>query len=213
MELIGMRENDGCRSSTAAPKIGFPWGSYRNGNIWQGYALLGRPPNFLSRIFAREREIKLAEAQARREVIQRGPPAGSGITSENWKLWHEYEYFVCPRSKCTCIAQDCRLGASCRLMHAIGLTGDGRPLPRKLRPACGARNRRGEPCAVKVVPGKCRCRFHGGLSTGPRTIEGKARIAAAQRLRWARRRTHKIGGSAESKDFTPRKANLPSSGK
>jgi hypothetical protein len=27
-----------------------------------------------------------------------------------------------------------------------------RPLPRKLRPLCGVRNRRGEPCAAKVVP-------------------------------------------------------------
>jgi hypothetical protein len=34
-------------------------------------------------------------------------------------------------------------------------------------------------------PGKRRCRFHGGLSTGPRTAEGKVRIAAAQRRRWA----------------------------
>ena len=28
--------------------------------------------------------------------------------------------------------------------------------------------------------GKARCRLHGGLSTGPKTPEGKARIAAAQ---------------------------------
>jgi len=35
-----------------------------------------------------------------------------------------------------------------------------------------------------VVPGKRRCRLHGGLSTGPQTPEGKARIAAAQRERW-----------------------------
>ena len=29
------------------------------------------------------------------------------------------------------------------------------------------------------MKGKKRCRLHGGLSTGPRTAEGKARIAAA----------------------------------
>src|SRR5215207_4274916 len=50
---------------------------------------------------------------------------------------------------------------------------------------CGAKNRRGEPCAVRREPGKLRCRFHGGLSTGPRTAAGKARIAEAQRRRWA----------------------------
>ena len=31
-----------------------------------------------------------------------------------------------------------------------------------------------------------RCRLHGGKSTGPKTPEGRARIAAAQRLRWQR---------------------------
>jgi hypothetical protein len=59
---------------------------------------------------------------------------------------------------------------------------------RKRLPACGAKNRRGEPCRVTNVRGKRRCRFHGGLSTGPKTVEGKARIAAAQRRRCARRR-------------------------
>jgi hypothetical protein len=32
-----------------------------------------------------------------------------------------------------------------------------------------------------------RCRLHGGLSTGPKTAEGLARIAAAARARCARR--------------------------
>jgi hypothetical protein len=30
---------------------------------------------------------------------------------------------------------------------------------------------------MRVVPGKRRCRFHGGLSTGPKTKAGRARIA------------------------------------
>jgi hypothetical protein len=58
------------------------------------------------------------------------------------------------------------------------------PLPRKKRPLCGARNRQGKPCAVRVEPGKRRCRFHGGLSTGPKTAAGRERIAEAQRRRW-----------------------------
>jgi hypothetical protein len=40
------------------------------------------------------------------------------------------------------------------------------------------------------VPGKTRCRFHGGLSTGPRTSEGKVRAVAAMvegRRRWVER--------------------------
>ena len=37
-----------------------------------------------------------------------------------------------------------------------------------------------------VEAGKRRCRFHGGMSTGPKTTEGRARIAEAQRRHWAR---------------------------
>lgn len=50
---------------------------------------------------------------------------------------------------------------------------------------CGAHTRKGTPCRAKPLPGKSRCKFHGGASTGPRTPEGKARIAEAQRRRWA----------------------------
>ena len=44
---------------------------------------------------------------------------------------------------------------------------------------CGAKTRSGEPCSKFPIRGKKRCRLHGGLSTGPRTLEGRARIAAA----------------------------------
>lgn len=37
---------------------------------------------------------------------------------------------------------------------------------------------------MRVELGKRRCRFHGGLSTGPKTEAGRARIAEAQRRRW-----------------------------
>jgi hypothetical protein len=45
-------------------------------------------------------------------------------------------------------------------------------------------------CRNWPVPGKTRCRFHGGLSTGPRTSGGKARAVAAMvegRRRWVER--------------------------
>ena len=54
------------------------------------------------------------------------------------------------------------------------------------RQECGALTRRGMACKLKSEPGKARCRLHGGLSTGPKTEEGKARIANAQRKRWAK---------------------------
>lgn len=45
-------------------------------------------------------------------------------------------------------------------------------------PCCGRRRRDGEPCQALSVPGKRRCKWHGGCSTGPRTPEGKARALA-----------------------------------
>ena len=54
-----------------------------------------------------------------------------------------------------------------------------------LRVICGAKTRAGGECRNKSEPGKRRCKFHGGKSTGPKTPEGKARIGKAQRKRWA----------------------------
>lgn len=59
-------------------------------------------------------------------------------------------------------------------------------LKRHAKLHCGATTRSGEPCRNRPAgfPGR-RCHLHGGLSTGPRTSEGRERIAAAQRRRWA----------------------------
>ncbi|TNC63112.1 HGGxSTG domain-containing protein [Rubellimicrobium roseum] len=53
------------------------------------------------------------------------------------------------------------------------------------RAPCGALTRKKQPCRALSEPGRQRCRFHGGQSTGPKTPEGRARIAEAQRRRWA----------------------------
>lgn len=101
---------------------------------------------------------------------------------------HEPEgpaWFTCPGRKPgrwgtnTCWADHCRGGERCEIMARRGLDGEGRPLPLGERPACRARSRAGHPCRQKVVPGKRRCRFHGGLSTGPKTEEGRQRVIEA----------------------------------
>lgn len=69
-----------------------------------------------------------------------------------------------------------------RLAEALAQAADRLARHRVL---CEARTRKGTPCRALSEPGRRRCRFHGGRSTGPRTAEGKARIAAAQRRRWA----------------------------
>ena len=56
----------------------------------------------------------------------------------------------------------------------------------RLRIICGAKTRKGGQCRNKSEPGKRRCKFHGGKSTGAKTPEGLARIAEAQKRRWAR---------------------------
>lgn len=45
---------------------------------------------------------------------------------------------------------------------------------------CSAKSKRtGVQCRAPAIKGKTKCKTHGGKSTGPRTPEGKARIAAA----------------------------------
>ena len=45
---------------------------------------------------------------------------------------------------------------------------------------CNAKTRSGHPCRKPALKRKRRCRLHGGASTGPKTAEGRARIANAQ---------------------------------
>ena len=42
---------------------------------------------------------------------------------------------------------------------------------------CGARTRRGTSCLCKALENG-RCKFHGGMSTGPKTPEGRRRALA-----------------------------------
>jgi hypothetical protein len=51
---------------------------------------------------------------------------------------------------------------------------------------CGARRKYdGQPCQCKALTNG-RCKLHGGMSTGPKTAEGRARISAAVKARWLR---------------------------
>ena len=51
-------------------------------------------------------------------------------------------------------------------------------IPKQDRPLCGATCRDGHACQARAVPGKKRCRMHGGLSTGAKTEAGRAVIQA-----------------------------------
>lgn len=54
------------------------------------------------------------------------------------------------------------------------------------KPICGAhRKQTGSTCQAPALRNG-RCKMHGGKSTGPKSPEGLARIAEAQRARWQR---------------------------
>lgn len=61
---------------------------------------------------------------------------------------------------------------------------------------CGARarTREDQPCRAPAMKGKRRCRMHGGRSTGPRTLDGRAR---STRARW----THGSYSADVERDF------------
>ena len=58
---------------------------------------------------------------------------------------------------------------------------------------CGARTRAGAACR-RMALANGRCPNHGGLSSGPRTSEGRRRIAEVQRRRWAEWRSRRDTG-------------------
>lgn len=46
---------------------------------------------------------------------------------------------------------------------------------------CTAQSKRtGKQCRAPAISGKTKCRFHGGKSTGPKTLEGRQRCAEAR---------------------------------
>ncbi len=105
--------------------------------------------------------------------------------------WHESKQLVCG---------DC-MRRVCERFQALGLDDNEEPLPHSERPLCGAKNRSGGKCQNKVIAGKRRCKFHGGLSTGAKTPEGRQRISEAQNRRWARVRAS--WADNQNPNFTP----------
>ena len=64
---------------------------------------------------------------------------------------------------------------------------------------CTARSKRTkERCRAPAMRERSVCRFHGGLSTGPRTAEGRARIAAAKTVHGRETRSIRLQRSRDS---------------
>lgn len=139
-----------------------------------------------AQLLLEDRVEREAEERRMAAVLAAGPPAGSRITAEAWRSWHRYGFVACPGRKGGAVCEDtaCAQGSRCAVMAAKGLHGDGQRLERAHRPLCGARTRAGGTCAMRVEPGKHRCRLHGGLSTGP-SAEGRARLSERMKALWA----------------------------
>lgn len=70
----------------------------------------------------------------------------------------------------------------------LTLVGGPREPPKK---RCGAHARStGKPCRAAAMENG-RCKLHGGMSTGPKTPEGLARLQAAVKERWQRVRAER----------------------
>lgn len=59
----------------------------------------------------------------------------------------------------------------------------------KSKRICGAKKKDGTRCRSKSLHRGSKCKFHGGLSTGAKTFEGKARAIAAMRAGWVKWQT------------------------
>lgn len=57
---------------------------------------------------------------------------------------------------------------------------------------CGAKTRRGTACQSPANKRNGRCRLHGGASSGPRTKEGLAKIAAANTTTGQHQKSHRF---------------------
>jgi hypothetical protein len=141
-------------------------------------------------LFAAQQLAQVEADRARAALLSEGPPY-PWITAASWETWCLRGWFRCPGAQHGgCQKESCAVGLLCKRMARRGLLGDGQPIRKSDRIKCGARTRRGGLCQMVVVAGMARCRLHGGLSTGPKTAEGRARIAEAQRRRWQKLRTH-----------------------
>lgn len=107
-----------------------------------------------------------------------------------WRLRAPWERALEAQAEAAFIAFALRLNARCDAAAA------------RRRVICGAMTRKGTACRCLSEPGKRRCKFHGGNSTGARTPEGLERIREAQRRRWARwRAEHLKNNQAKPRDM------------
>lgn len=94
------------------------------------------------------------------------------------KEWRAY-YETRERHACTNCDESLSVTESGPLSTCAPLLSTVSPCPPRLRGlACGAKTRKGLPCKRTGLMRSGRCKFHGGMSTGPKTAEGRAKAIA-----------------------------------
>ena len=122
------------------------------------------------------REVERAKTSAASGVSVRIAPACANEAGEN------RSFQPVPRARVTPETS----GESARFA-TLRASESGPVIAKCQRVPCGGKRRRdGQPCQALSVPGKRRCKWHGGASTGPVTPEGKARALANLRRGKAR---------------------------
>lgn len=105
-------------------------------------------------------------------------PASAAQPSDNWGKRDAELATRFARARVQSNKSDGMPGTGRQLRAGANKSGK-RSLGPMQRVPCGGRRRRdGKPCEALSVPGKRRCKWHGGCSTGPKTAEGKTRALA-----------------------------------
>ena len=113
---------------------------------------------------------------------------------------------------------DALLREALRMIRQMGYRKPFDRVYRSERHPCGARCRDGHPCQAPAMLDQetgCyvrngRCRIHGGRSTGPRTLEGKRRIAEANRRRAQQRHRRSQDCRNSRTHASERRQSMPS---
>ncbi len=112
----------------------------------------------------------------------------AGVSPSTVMRWEAVDFLpLAPTVALRCIAQALRVRLFKKRRPKIRRLHGVPDLILTFPTVCKAKTRKGELCKKRPMEGKMRCRMHGGLSTGPKTAEGRARCKAAAVAKWERR--------------------------
>lgn len=123
----------------------------------------------------------------------------AGVSPSTVMRWEGTDFLpLAPTLALRCIAKALRVRLYKKRWPRIGRPHGVPDLVFTFPSACLATTRCGHPCKKRPVEGKMRCRLHGGLSTGPKTEEGRARCRAAAVAAWELRHKTASGSTVVS---------------